>query len=99
MSATHDVFNQSTPFVDRNLYAVDPALQDAMARFGAGWADAELKALGARLGCAEVMQWARLANTYPPQLRSFAPHGRFSCIRADSSCERRRYVTNTFTSG
>lgn len=75
MSATHDVTNQSTPFVDRNLYAADLALQDGVARFGAGWATAELQALGARLGCSEVMEWARLANTNPPQLRSFAPHG------------------------
>jgi putative acyl-CoA dehydrogenase len=75
MGATHDVFNQSTPFVDRNLYAVDAALRDGVSRFGAGWAETELHALGARLGSAEVMQWARLANTCPPQLRNFSPQG------------------------
>ena len=37
MSATHEVINQSTPFVDRNLYAVDAALQEGIARLGAGW--------------------------------------------------------------
>jgi putative acyl-CoA dehydrogenase len=76
MSATHEVFNQSTPFVDRNLYACDPVLQEAVARFGAKWADAELHALGARVGSAEVQEWARLANAYPPQLRSFDRTGR-----------------------
>jgi putative acyl-CoA dehydrogenase len=76
MNTTHEVFNQSTPFVDRNLYAVDPALQDGIARLGAGWADAELRSLGARLGSAEVMEWARLANAFPPQLRNFDRSGR-----------------------
>lgn len=76
MSATHEVFNQSTPFVERNLYACDPALQEAVARFGAKWADAELHALGARVGSTEVQEWARLANAYPPQLKSFDRTGR-----------------------
>src|SRR5499427_9234885 len=76
MGATHEVLNQSTPFVDRNLFAVDPALQDAVARNGAAWASAELSALGARLGSAEVAEWARLANTFPPQLRPFDRSGR-----------------------
>jgi len=73
---THDVSNQSTPFVDRNLYAVDPALKDAVASNGAGWANAELAELGARLGSAQVAEWARLANALPPQLRNFDRSGR-----------------------
>ena len=73
---THDVFNQSTPFVDRNLYAVDPALKDAVASNGAGWANAELSDLGAQLGSAQVAEWARLANAFPPQLRNFDRGGR-----------------------
>ena len=76
MGATHEVLNQSTPFVDRNLFAVDPALQDAVARNGAAWASAELSALGARLGSAEVAEWARLANAFPPQLKTFDRSGR-----------------------
>jgi putative acyl-CoA dehydrogenase len=76
MNETHEIFNQSTPFVDRNLYAVDPVLQDGVARLGAGWADAELRSLGARLGSAGVMEWARLANAFPPQLRNFDRSGR-----------------------
>jgi putative acyl-CoA dehydrogenase len=76
MGATHEVLNQSTPFVDRNLFAVDPALQDAVRRNGADWARVELTSLGARLGSAEVAEWARAANTFPPQLRSFDRSGR-----------------------
>jgi putative acyl-CoA dehydrogenase len=71
MTTTHEVFNQSTPFVDRNLYAVDPALQEALGRLDVRRADAELRALGARLGGAEVAEWARLANAEPPRLRAF----------------------------
>ena len=76
MSATHEVFNQSTPFVDGNLYSIDTALQDAVRRFGAGHADADLRTLGARLGSAEVMEWARMANENPPRLRNFDRYGR-----------------------
>ena len=76
MSATHDVFNQSTPFVDRNLYAVDPALQQAVTRFGAASAGGDLHTLGARLGSAQVMEWARLANENPPRLQNFDRNGR-----------------------
>src|SRR5262245_60118403 len=76
MSATHEVFNQSTPLVDRNLYAIDPALRGAVARLGAGWADTELTALGKRLGSADVLEWGRLANAFPPQIRNFDRNGR-----------------------
>ena len=76
MNATHEVTNQSTPFVGRNLYAVDPALQDGVARLDAAWAADELHALGSRLGSAEVAEWARLANAFPPQLRNFDRSGR-----------------------
>jgi putative acyl-CoA dehydrogenase len=76
MSVTHEITNQSTPFVDRNLYETDRALREAVARLGVGWAIGELSALGARLGSAEVAEWARLANAFPPQLRSFDRSGR-----------------------
>jgi putative acyl-CoA dehydrogenase len=70
------VLNQSTPFVDRNLYACDRALQDAVARHDGAWAQADLQALGARLGSGEVQEWARLANTFAPQLKSYDRSGR-----------------------
>jgi putative acyl-CoA dehydrogenase len=76
MTATHEVFNQSTPFVDRNLYALDVALQQAVVHFGAGRCESELQALGATLGSSEAAESARLANANPPQLRNFDPSGR-----------------------
>jgi putative acyl-CoA dehydrogenase len=75
MEATHEVMNQSTPFVGRNLYAIDPALRDAVRANGAQWSENELHALGARVGSAEVADWARLANAFPPQLRTFDRSG------------------------
>ncbi|MBL8490216.1 MAG: hypothetical protein JNM82_05500, partial [Rhodocyclaceae bacterium] len=37
--ATHEVTNQSPELVDWNLYAMNPALREAVAREGAGSAD------------------------------------------------------------
>ena len=76
MNATHEVTNQSTAFVGRNLYTNDPALQEGVKRLGAGWADAALRTLGDRLGSQEVAEWARQANAFPPQLRNFDRSGR-----------------------
>ncbi len=75
METTHEVINQSTPFVGRNLFAIDPALRDAVMKNNAQWAAGELSALGERLGSAEVGDWARLANAYPPQLKTFDRSG------------------------
>ena len=68
---THEVQNQAPPFVNVNLYACDPALQEALVREGGGWAAAQLEALGARLGSAEVQELARLANLHGPTLTGF----------------------------
>jgi putative acyl-CoA dehydrogenase len=73
---THEVFNQAPPFADVNLFACDPALQEALAREGAGWAQEELSGLGARLGSAAVLDLARVANTNTPRLVSFDRSGR-----------------------
>jgi putative acyl-CoA dehydrogenase len=73
-SRTHDVLNQSSPLADYNLYDTDPALCEAVLREGAGWAEAELSALGAKVGSAEVIAWGFLANRHPPVLHT---HDRF----------------------
>jgi putative acyl-CoA dehydrogenase len=72
---THEVFNQAPPFADINLFTCDPALQEALAREGAGWAAQDLAALGARLGTAEILDLARLANANGPRLVSFDRSG------------------------
>lgn len=73
--STHEVFNQSTPLVDLNLFASDRALMDAVANEGAGWAMQDLHALGETLGREETLELGRLANQFPPQLKTFDRHG------------------------
>ena len=75
MPATHDVFNQSTPFENRNLYGIDAVLRDAVGAFDAGWAAPELDALGASWGTTANHELARLANEYGPVLRPFNRFG------------------------
>jgi putative acyl-CoA dehydrogenase len=74
--ATHEVANQPPPLADVNLYAADRALAEAVRREGAGWAEAELAALGGRLGEAEVLEWGAQANRHPPVLHAFDRAGR-----------------------
>jgi putative acyl-CoA dehydrogenase len=73
--ATHEVFNQSPPFEDVNLFTSDRALMDAVAREGAGHAVDGLTELGSACGSAEAFQRGRLANENPPRLRSFDSKG------------------------
>ncbi|WP_313703529.1 isovaleryl-CoA dehydrogenase [Massilia sp.] len=73
---THEVFNQAPPFGDVNLFGCDAALREGLAREGGGWAAAELDALGERLGRAEILDLARVANAHGPRLASFDRGGR-----------------------
>jgi putative acyl-CoA dehydrogenase len=73
--ATHEVLNQPPPLIDYNLFASDRALAAAVRSEGAGWAAAELDALGARLGSAETIEWGFQANANPPVLRAFDRYG------------------------
>jgi putative acyl-CoA dehydrogenase len=72
----HEVLNQPPPLADYNLFAGDRALREAVAREGGGWACSILEELGRRLGTAEVMEWAALANEYPPVLHTHDRYGR-----------------------
>ena len=73
---THDVTNQAPPLVDLDLFSSDRALREAVLREGAEWAVPELSQFGTMLGSAETIELGRLANTYPPVLRSFDRYGR-----------------------
>ncbi len=74
MSATHQVFNQSQPLEDVNLFALDKPLQEALKREGASWATEQVSELGQICGSAEVQRWGREANENPPKLKT---HDRF----------------------
>src|SRR5471032_206458 len=72
---THEVRNTVAPFENINLYAADPALQEALLREGGAESAESLHALGARLGRAEVLDLARLANLHSPKLHNFDRSG------------------------
>jgi putative acyl-CoA dehydrogenase len=61
---THAVFNQSTPFVDINLFTANRALADALRFNHAGFDAARFAKLGAEMGSAEMQRHARLANAF-----------------------------------
>ena len=73
---THEVENQPPPFEDVNLLTSDAVLMEALSReCGGGAADA-LTAFGALCGSAESLEHGRLANEFPPQLKTHDTQGR-----------------------
>ncbi|MFZ5654205.1 MAG: isovaleryl-CoA dehydrogenase [Pseudomonadota bacterium] len=68
LDRTHRVFNQTPALEDFNLYEGDVPLCEGVRREGAVWAEAELRAHGARCGSAEVIEWGFLANRHKPEL-------------------------------
>ena len=73
--STHDVFNQSPPFEDVNLFTTDQPLREAVAREGSSTANERLAPFGARCGSREAFELGRLANTFPPRLETYDPKG------------------------
>jgi len=73
--ATHDVFNQSPPFEDIDLFCVDRPLVDAVAANGGAEAEAELSAFGRHWGSAAMAARGRTANENIPKLRTFDARG------------------------
>ena len=72
---THEVFNQSPPFVDVDLFLSDRALQDAVKANGVGADPAALSTFGRHWGAAEMAEAARQANENKPKLRLFDQKG------------------------
>ncbi|SFJ65693.1 acyl-CoA dehydrogenase family protein [Bradyrhizobium sp. Gha] len=73
--ATHEVFNQSPPFEDVNLFAVDRSLVDAVKANGGAGAERELSEFGKHWGSAAMADRGRAANESTPKLRSFDAKG------------------------
>jgi putative acyl-CoA dehydrogenase len=73
--AADEVFNQTPPLTEYNLFTTDPALQEAVRREGAAAAATALGEAGAALGTAENFEHARLANRYTPVLHAFNVQG------------------------
>ncbi len=75
-NATHEVFNQSTPWSGVNLYDTSRPLQDALRCHLPGFDERPLRALGEQAGSAEMQLHARLANQHKPLLKT---HDRNGC--------------------
>ena len=73
--ATHEVFNQSPPFEDVNLFTLDQPLVAAVKANGSAAAERELSAFGKEWGSAAMADRGRLANENTPKLRSFDAKG------------------------
>ncbi|MCP1844049.1 putative acyl-CoA dehydrogenase [Bradyrhizobium sp. USDA 4524] len=73
--ATHDVFNQSPPFENIDLFTVDAPLAAAVAANGGAAATAELSDFGKHWGSAAMAERGRVANENTPKLRLFDARG------------------------
>ncbi|MEW2155664.1 DNA alkylation response protein [Streptomyces sp. NPDC007189] len=72
--ATHDVTNQAPPLAPYDA-SDDPALLEGLRREGAGWAEEDIRRLGARAGSVEAQEWGELANRHEPVLRTHDRYG------------------------
>ncbi|TYO62422.1 DNA alkylation response protein [Bradyrhizobium hipponense] len=73
--ATHEVFNQSPPFEDVDLFALDRPLVEAVKANGGAAAEPELSDFGKHWGSAAMAERGRLANENTPKLRTFDSKG------------------------
>jgi putative acyl-CoA dehydrogenase len=74
-ASTHDVFNQSPPFEDVDLFALDRPLAEAVAANGGAAARQELSEFGRHWGSAAMAARGRIANENTPKLRTFDARG------------------------
>ena len=70
-----EVQNQPPPLEGYNLLQTDAALNEAVRREGADWAESRLNALGGELGLPETIALGFAANRNPPQLKAFDRYG------------------------
>lgn len=73
--ATHEVFNQSPPFEDIDLFTVDRPLVESVKANGGAAAERELSEFGRHWGSAAMADRGRAANENTPKLRTFDAKG------------------------
>ncbi|MGQ4276750.1 acyl-CoA dehydrogenase family protein [Pseudidiomarina sp. E22-M8] len=74
MATTHEVENQPPALENYNLFTRDTALQEALKREGASWAEASVYSVGELAGRADTIRLGFQANANTPQ---FEPQDRF----------------------
>jgi putative acyl-CoA dehydrogenase len=72
--STHNVTNQVPPLIGSDISSF-PALIEGLHREGAGWAEDEVRGLGALANGETAQECGRLANEHPPALRSHDRYG------------------------
>ena len=72
---THDVENQVPELGDVNWFETDPTLQSLVETHGGAEHRHTLSAFGATMGAVAQREHGRLANVYPPVLRTFDRFG------------------------
>ena len=72
---THEVFNQSPPYDNVDLFLSDTPLVEAVKANGGAGDTAALSAFGTAWGTAERFALARQANENPPKLHTFDAKG------------------------
>jgi putative acyl-CoA dehydrogenase len=75
MAVTHSVENQPQPLHNYNSYRSDTALQEAVLREGASWADADLSDFGELAGSEASIELGHQANANKPQLTTHDRYG------------------------
>jgi putative acyl-CoA dehydrogenase len=73
-SPTNEVFNQPPPLRGYNMYLENRPLAEAARREGADWAEEKLVRLGEEAS-GDPLEWGRLANENPPQLKTHDRYG------------------------
>jgi putative acyl-CoA dehydrogenase len=88
IEATHanagDAVNQAFEFPEANLFELDLALQEGLARADAAWATPQVRNLGTLAGSNEAREHARRAELHPPQLHT---HDRFGNRIDEVECD------------
>ncbi len=95
---THEVFNQSPPYEDVDLFTSDTPLTEAVAANGAGANAAELSAFGRQWGTAEMFALGRRANENPPKLATFDAKG-FRRDTVEFHPAYHQFMTQSVTAG
>ncbi|WP_112467430.1 acyl-CoA dehydrogenase family protein [Streptomyces triticisoli] len=70
----HAVTNQAPPLAPYDA-SDDAALLEGLRREGAGWAEPDVRRLGALAGGEQAQEWAEQANRYEPELRTHDRYG------------------------
>ncbi|GEK46166.1 acyl-CoA dehydrogenase [Bisbaumannia pacifica] len=74
--ASHTVENQPPADDDRDAFADDLPLREALNHEAPAWVAERLASLGQAVGSREVQAWGEAANRHPPELRLFDRYGR-----------------------